>query len=162
MKNENWKDAPGFPGYEVSDLGRVRNCGTGRVLRQSDQGRGYLKVNLNGRSPTVHRLVALAFLGAPPVGHVVNHLDGARGHNWAGNLEWTTQGDNVRHGVARGSYGKHSLKHDKYPPALRAELRRRVEAGESYSTLAREVNTTPMQVWNMVKREKKVTTISKV
>lgn len=33
MKKEAWKQVKGFPGYKVSDLGRVKNK-AGRVLKQ--------------------------------------------------------------------------------------------------------------------------------
>lgn len=44
--SEQWKRAPEFPGYEVSDQGRIRNVKTGRVLRAHRGLNGYLQVKL--------------------------------------------------------------------------------------------------------------------
>ena len=78
METEIWKAHPGIPGIEVSTLGRVRTLDRvvstekmtrfqkGRVLKQRDNGRGYLIVNIpiNGKQVTkkVHRLVAQTFI----------------------------------------------------------------------------------------------------
>lgn len=45
----------------------------------------------------VHVLVANAFHGSRPSGHVVNHLDGNRINNHKDNIEWTIQSENVKH-----------------------------------------------------------------
>ena len=45
----------------------------------------------------VHRAVAFSFHGVPPTPlHVVNHIDGDRQNNRISNLEYVTQGDNIR------------------------------------------------------------------
>lgn len=105
-----WKPVPAYEGiYEASDTGKVRRVvggrGTqaGRVLRpRVQQGTGYMAVNLTvgGQSETrlVHRIIAFAFLGAPPTPeHEVNHRNGNRRDNRLQNLEWVTRGDNHRH-----------------------------------------------------------------
>ena len=71
---EVWKPIKGYEGlYEVSNIGRVRslrnNHGNYRekILKQQDNGDGYLQVTLykDGKAKhfTVHRLVAMAFCG---------------------------------------------------------------------------------------------------
>ena len=90
---EVWKPVPGWPGYEVSSLGRVRSAARvvecedgrrrryqGRVLRTQTHQDGYPQVTLSvgGAASTrgVHRLVAEAFHGPPPFeGALVMHLD---------------------------------------------------------------------------------------
>ena len=66
---------------------------------------GYLRVGLriNGvlHNLSVHRLVALAFIGEPTPGQVVNHINEVRTDNRAINLEWVTQKQNVRHSLRR-------------------------------------------------------------
>lgn len=94
---ENWKAIEGG-GYEVSDLGRVRNATTGRVLSPWALPRGYLVVGLaSGKRAYVHRLVATAFLGRARTGQEVNHRDGVKANNAARNLEWATHSENQRH-----------------------------------------------------------------
>ena len=39
--NECWRSIDGFINYQVSNLGRVRNCNTGRILKNSKHNEGY-------------------------------------------------------------------------------------------------------------------------
>lgn len=57
---ENWKTIEDNPGYEVSNIGRVRNRGTGRVLTPH-LNNGYERVRVGGKLYYVNRLVAEAF-----------------------------------------------------------------------------------------------------
>lgn len=65
MENEIWKDIPEYVGYyQVSNLGRVRSLDryvkdmnrnriqfiSGKILKPSDSGKGYLKVYLTKNS----------------------------------------------------------------------------------------------------------------
>jgi len=65
---EQWKRITNFPGYEVSDMGRVRSKKRGKMklLKQHSNGKGYLQVSLRKDSKThrksVHHLVAQEFL----------------------------------------------------------------------------------------------------
>jgi hypothetical protein len=101
---ELWRPVPGFPNYEVSDLGRVwsvpRPRTSGGMLVQSRSG-PYLRVHLvdpDGKeaNPTVHRLVLLAFAGPCPPGMVTRHGPGGALDNRLANLCWGTQSDNIR------------------------------------------------------------------
>jgi len=63
--------------------------------------RGYVIVilrdeNGNRRNMSVHRLVGLAFLGAPPTSNHTDiaHNDGNPTNNEVGNLRWSTRRDN--------------------------------------------------------------------
>lgn len=105
--------------YEVSNMGRVRSLSRviksafggeyikeGRILKQNDNGQGYLQVMLcsNGvnKSERVHRLVALAFLPNPDKLPKVNHIDANKKNNIVENLEWCTQLSNVQHASNAG------------------------------------------------------------
>lgn len=116
---EQWKEISGFPGYEVSDHGRVRSYwklhgskylpslenNPQRFLGFKDCD-GYIRVifKKEGRKFTkkVARLVLEAFFGPCPTGYETRHLDGIRDKNCFDNLKWGTkkeQGeDSVRHG----------------------------------------------------------------
>lgn len=105
---EIWKKSSEFPElYEVSNLGRVRSIDRiiigrdgisyprkGRILSLSDNGYGYIVVNLcaNNRCHKryVHRLVALEFVPNPnPKEFIyINHKDEDKTNNKASNLEW--------------------------------------------------------------------------
>lgn len=70
----------GYEGlYEISNTGKVKSCKKNLLLKQHDDGRGYLFVNLskNGKavSTKIHRLVATHFLENPNGLRDVNHKD---------------------------------------------------------------------------------------
>ena len=89
LQLEQWRVVARAPAYEVSDRGRVRRADTGRVLAAAVNDRGYRKLHLGRRCQVyVHQLVAEAFLGARPPGHVVDHLDLDRLNNRPSNLRW--------------------------------------------------------------------------
>jgi hypothetical protein len=103
-----WKNIPGFPRYQASEAGEVRSIATGawRVLRQTPHSKtGYAAVTLrvHGRSITrsVHRLIALTFLG-DPADKDVNHKNGDKQDNRIVNLEYLSRGDNHRHAYRTG------------------------------------------------------------
>jgi hypothetical protein len=90
----NWAEIRDFPGYEVSDLGQVRNQRTQRLMRLSVNQRGFVYVGLMKqgvqRKSSVALLVAREFL--KPHKHEafssVIHLDGDRLNNAVTNLMW--------------------------------------------------------------------------
>lgn len=115
MTCESWRPVAGFPGYEVSDKGRVKSLARRnlqgamrreRILKH-DIVQGYCLVRLarDGvkHARLVHRLVLAAFKGECPEGCESRHLSGVRGDNWLDNLEWGTRPENradqKRHGT---------------------------------------------------------------
>ena len=114
---EVWKDYDEF--YQVSSFGNVRSKDSvvkstwggeyfkpGRLLKQNDNGQGYLQVQLcyNGKCKTerVHRLVAIVFIDNPLRLPKVNHKDTNKRNNAVNNLEWCTQLENVLHAKVNG------------------------------------------------------------
>ena len=91
-----------FNKYEVSDTGLIRNAKTGRVLKQFVGKDGYLRTQFAGKTRTVHRVVALAFVPADPGRDFVNHKDGNKRNNAASNLEWCTFSENLSHAYSIG------------------------------------------------------------
>lgn len=96
---EVWKDIPNYEGlYEVSNFGNVYSVRKKIRLKPGDNGYGYLSVVLckNGIQTNykVHRLVMLAFIGEPPAGCEVNHIDGNKSNNRLDNLEYITSSEN--------------------------------------------------------------------
>lgn len=90
-----------FPGYEVSNLGRVRRGG--RILKTDLAGGRYPRIRSSRGSKQrrrwvrflVHVEVARAFLGRR-TRHEVDHLDGDTKNPAVRNLEWVTHSENVR------------------------------------------------------------------
>ena len=117
--DEVFKPIPGFPGYDVSNRGRVRSYwkapgyGGGMVMASGPQRvlkakiyRGYQLITLCSSDKhsmfQVHRLVLLTFVGPPPPGHECCHKDGCRSNNLLTNLYWGTKSrnalDRIKHG----------------------------------------------------------------
>ena len=119
---ECWKDITGYPGYQVSDCGRVRTHDKvtwtdkhkdrhwkDRILKQKVSKDKCCRVSLwkDGKERTVlvHRLVASEFLGHDmETDLTVNHKDGNRLNNHLDNLEWMTRAENIRYGFENGQY----------------------------------------------------------
>lgn len=102
---ELWKPVKEFPGYQVSNLGRVMSKNK-RIRKPYKRNDGYMDIALhkNGASYThkVHRLVAEAFIPNPDKKLRVNHINGIKDCNRAENLEWVTDEENVKHALITG------------------------------------------------------------
>lgn len=146
---EEWRSISGHPGYEVSNLGRVRSLDrfvpwtfrgrvrlvhhTGRILRPTLAANGYLYANLAGKIITVHSLVAMTFIGPRPQGTQVAHFDGNRANACLTNLRYATpkenESDKIRHGISQscedGSNAKLTRKQVRRIRALGGILRQR-------------------------------------
>jgi hypothetical protein len=109
MPDEQWRSVPGYPDYEVSNLGFVRSwkSGAARIMSRRPDGKGYPRVGLstNGvvTERNIHQLVVEAFVGPRPDGMEVRHLDGDPMNCTLPNLEYATHAinmaDTVRHGT---------------------------------------------------------------
>lgn len=98
---EIWKDVADYEDYyQVSNLGRIRNKITHRILKPS-KSNGYYHISLRYGSKKeflIHRLVAKAFIPNPLNFSYVNHKDENKLNNSAENLEWCTAKYNVNYG----------------------------------------------------------------
>ena len=115
MAQERWAPIEGFPLYEVSDQGRVRNVKTGHIKIPQINQAGIVNVLLVARGEQSRRSVAVmvaeAFLPEPPQTWNATpiNMDGDRTNNWVDNLEWRPRWFAIRYhqqfhrGVARGS-----------------------------------------------------------
>ena len=103
---ELWLPVKGFPRYEVSSEGRIRNVKTGRIMKLQDNTRGYKQVCLRDESgqhiQRVHRVVADAFYDGDHTGRDVNHIDGNKSNNAVSNLEFCTRSENINHAFQTG------------------------------------------------------------
>jgi hypothetical protein len=120
MKTEIWEDIPGYEGrYQVSSLGRIKSLErefirhdwrTGlptlvsvreRILKAGRFNRlGHFSVFLrdekhpNGIGVPVHKIVMLTFVGEPPVGTEVLHINSNPVDNQLTNLRYGTRSEN--------------------------------------------------------------------
>lgn len=104
-KSEEWKKIDKHSRYTVSNLGRVKNRYTGRIMKASkNKTAGYMYIRLYSDSGKrnsfrLHRLVALHFLDNPNNYGEVNHIDEDKTNNKVSNLEWCSHLENIRHGT---------------------------------------------------------------
>ena len=118
---EQWKTIEGHPNYEVSNLGNVRNIKKGTLLKpikniteKNKNGEPmyyqYI-VSLNGKSKTIARLVADAFIektGINPDGTTydvlkatVDHINRNSADNRVENLQWVGMKYNVQKDLSK-------------------------------------------------------------
>lgn len=118
MTTERWAPVPDFPGYEVSDLGRVRSvdrvitCKDGRTQRwpgrlltpspNSRDGRVY--VHLAGRTRLLAAVALDSFVGPRPPGMECCHRDDDQSNNRLENLRWDTSTENKLDIVRNGNH----------------------------------------------------------
>lgn len=145
MNSEVWKSIAGYEGlYDVSNMGRIRSVDRvrrsasdgselghlkGKVMKPFYSNKGYLLIELFkdgiGKTFSVHRLVALAFVPNPDGKPCVNHLDETHDNNCADNLEWCTQKENMNYGTA--------------PQRISKKMKERWERGEMKKRPKRQV-----------------------
>ena len=102
--SEQWRDIRGYEGlYQISNLGRVKNLCSDKVLKITINRNGYCMVGLRKNSKTklyqLHRLVAEAFIPNPDNLPQVNHKDENKQNPYADNLEWCTAKYNSTYGT---------------------------------------------------------------
>ncbi len=122
LPDEEWRSVVGYEAhYAISNFGRVYSLPRyrrgksgaptrvkGRYMKTRINSAGYEDVLLrkdNERTTrsqhfTIHKLVALAFLGARPEGHQVDHIDSNRLNNRLENLRWLPALENFRRSSA--------------------------------------------------------------
>lgn len=119
-----WRAIAGFPGYEVSDDGRVRRTvpnGRNHKPQELKAGKclkGYRQFQIGTmdvrRTVRASKLVLTTFVGPRPPGYHACHNDGCNTNDCLSNLRWDTpkanQADRVKHGTALFGEKNHATK----------------------------------------------------
>ena len=98
--NEQWRSIDGYINYQVSNIGRVRNSNTGRILKQQLNKDGYYQVTLScdsqRKTAPIHPLVVGEFLEKPDDHnyYIFDHIDQDRANNKLYNLRYATLSQN--------------------------------------------------------------------
>jgi len=142
MQTEIWKPIIEFPGYEVSNYGRIKSFRKhqfGHLLHPRHNPKGYLRIKLrqNGEDRTifVHRIVAKTFLGCLAEKNQINHKNGVKDDNRVDNLEWCTGSENLFH--AYNFLGRKSATQDKHLPE---ETRKKISEANRGKIRSAETN----------------------
>ena len=105
--NEEWRSVSGNANYQVSNIGRVRNVETERILmpRVGGSGKCYFIVALykdNTRANSyIHRHVAQEFIDNPDSKKYVDHIDHNKTNNTILNLRWVSNSENSMNRMKR-------------------------------------------------------------
>ena len=114
---EIWKEIPSMPYYLASNLGRIKSLRTfkyshikkkpievfrEKILKQSKDGKGYLRINTLYGTKKVHRLIAETFLNNPNNYPQINHKNGKKDDNRLENLEYCNNSQNQLHAYKNG------------------------------------------------------------
>lgn len=147
MVNETWRAIPGHPGYEASDLGRIRSyrnrqghpAAKPRVLSPGKV-QGYRQIKLGrSRQTKVHILVLETFVGPRPDGLLCRHLDGNGMNNRLSNLRWGTAEENYADRHLHGTHNTGSRNgRAKVDENGALAIRKRLAAGEKQYVVAAE------------------------
>lgn len=166
---EEWRTIPSLPAYSVSSTGRVRRDaltygGGGSVrtptgtLSQRALPSGHRQVTVSienqPRTLLVHRLVAEAFLPAPPAGKdCVCHHDDDPSNNRPDNLFWGSKADNSADMVRKGrSVRGERVKGAKLTADQVMDIRRRLASGENQYEVAAQYGVGQANISMIAKR----------
>ena len=106
--NQEWFEIPGCSNYLITKEGDVFFKGAQgkriyrkpRLIKKCLNPVGYYVVHLEGKTHTLHRLLAMTFIPNPDKKPEIDHLDGDRANNDLNNLRWATHKENLNNPVA--------------------------------------------------------------
>lgn len=170
MDGMEWRDAPGFPGYQVSGDGRIRRSVpvrggiAGKVLRPFAKESGHRDIVLRRNGKFVHariaRLVCEAWHGPCPAGHECCHNDGDPANDHWTNLRWDTRKANHADKLSHGT----DFRGERSPNARLTwkkvrEIRGRYAAGGvTMLQLAKEYGVIETAIWKIINQKRWVET----
>ena len=91
--------------YLINRDGEIANSKTLRLLHGGIRN-GYVRVEINDKVYSVHRLVYETFVGPIPDKMEIDHIDGNRQNNCVDNLRLVTHSENIMNAMNNGHSGK--------------------------------------------------------
>jgi len=179
---ESWKDIPGYENiYQISSFGNVKSLerykqgprNTIRLVKERilkpKNNKGYLAIHLRtGKNlyPSIHTLVAKAFIKNESNKNTVNHINGVKSSNNIANLEWATESEQMVHAIKTGLYtppdiSKYTKKGSEHPNSKINEndvqkIKDLKNSGNTYKSIAKEFNLGISQVFRICKNQSRV------
>ena len=143
------KQIPGFPNYTICKDGIVM----GKAEKKQTLGKnGYRYVTLYSNNQSkklyIHRLLAELYIPNPECKRTVNHIDGNKQNNCLTNLEWATDGENIKHAYDNGLNKGRSNINDE----LRQLLYTRFMNGESMELISKDYDFNNVTVSNHIRQ----------
>ena len=93
-----WKQIEGYPNYEISICGQVRNFKTKRILKISINDYGYYCITLYknnvAKSYRIHRLILMNFIPNIENKKFIDHINNNKLDNTISNLRWCSPSEN--------------------------------------------------------------------
>jgi len=163
---ETWKEIENFPGYQISDEGRVFSEKSNKLLTPVIRAET-LYVTLcavdGNFEKQIHVLVAEAFIPNPDALPMVNHKDSNRQNPRVSNLEWISARGNVYHSMTYGNYGNKPVKSVAangsvcvYLSAAQAEKRTGIARSQIVAVCKGKGKTAGARQWYYISKEEYV------
>ncbi len=162
LQNEMWEDLLDFESYcQISTLGRFKNKKTNHIYKLGYYSNLYEQFSMliEGRRITAlaHRLVAKQFIPNPEKYPIVNHKNGIKDDNRVCNLEWCTQGQNMKHSFKELGRKPRNMEGTNNTRALLdekdvLEIRDLFKKGVSQVELAKKYNIKSPAIWKIIHR----------
>lgn len=129
MNNEEvWAESYDFPTYECSNLGRIRNAKTERVLKQREDGKEYKMVSIfyNKKKYTkrVPKMIWQAF-NKCGCNETIDHINRDKGDNRIENLRCVPIEENYKNRDYTKKINKYNL-----TPEIKREIQEKYNSGE--------------------------------
>jgi hypothetical protein len=157
MENEYFKIIEAYPAYRISNYGRIQSRWkmgghyNGFITKDVWKNKkyhvgedGYPKVCLadgynKPKTFTIHKLMAMVFLGERDSNDIIRHLDGNRLNNSLDNLSYGTYTDNENDKILHGTWNTRNGG-AKLTPLQVEEIRKKIKIGYRDNDLAIEYN----------------------
>lgn len=94
--------------YVINSEGEIANLKTHYLLKGTPRN-GYLRISIQGKNYSVHKLVYETFVGDIPEKMEIDHIDGNKQNNNVDNLRLVTRSDNMKSAMTNGHSGQISV-----------------------------------------------------
>jgi hypothetical protein len=92
---QTWRTVPGYPEFEVTENGNIRENGGPARVRVAGSGHIYVLRSHSRPALLVHRAILMAWDRLPQPGEVCRHKDDNPANNVLSNLVWGTKKENA-------------------------------------------------------------------